>query len=335
MGTRLNVLDAETLRRHIEVEHLTVGEISQKYGYSGSSGVYYLARTCGITLPPIPRRNNPLKQVDLSPSQHQIVLGSLLGDGAINVNRKYHVPNGKLVITHGAKQKDYLEWKMGLLAPFVTMTEPYAHLNHGFGGARMSYSCRTITHPAFVAYRALFYPQGKKYISQEILDRLEDQGLAIWLMDDGSSAQSGYLQIATNGFRLEENERMVAWFRAKYGFTVAIHRAGQKDQLRLGIPRLAANQLRELLTPYFFPPLLYKLGQAREVRSKKGETNNNSKLTAESVREIRRRHTFEGASQQTLADAFGVTTRTIRYIVGDHLWRHLLVDPPSINPASS
>ncbi len=50
----------------------------------------------------------------LSDQQWQVVLGSLMGDGNLSPNRRDR--NGvRFRLGHGAKQADYLDWKVSLL----------------------------------------------------------------------------------------------------------------------------------------------------------------------------------------------------------------------------
>jgi len=56
----------------------------------------------------------------------------------------------------------------------------------------------------------------------------------------------------------------------------------------------------------------------------RGERNAQARLTAEQVREIRRRYAEGGVSHRQLARENSVTQRTISNIVRGEIWRHLL-----------
>ena len=56
----------------------------------------------------------------------------------------------------------------------------------------------TKTNPVFNYYRNLFYKNGKKIISEDILKQLNSRSLAIWICDDGSyNNKQGYIILCT------------------------------------------------------------------------------------------------------------------------------------------
>lgn len=55
-----------------------------------------------------------------------------------------------------------------------------------------------------------------------------------------------------------------------------------------------------------------------------GEKNHQSKLSAERVNEIRRRHAAGEAGCDRLAREFGVSDTAIKVIVNGRTWKHLL-----------
>lgn len=61
---------------------------------------------------------------------------------------------------------------------------------------------------------------------------------------------------------------------------------------------------------------------ARRGRSALGEKNGQHKITADDVKEIRRR-SASGEQQKSLADAFGVSQPNVSNIIKRKLWKHL------------
>lgn len=55
----------------------------------------------------------------------------------------------------------------------------------------------------------------------------------------------------------------------------------------------------------------------------RGEQHPSAKLTESEVLEIRRRFAEGGVTRQALADEYGVTPRTIGYIISRRIWRHI------------
>ena len=64
----------------------------------------------------------------------------------------------------------------------------------------------------------------------------------------------------------------------------------------------------------------HRLGLVKPAR---GERVTHAKLTASSVRDIRRQYARGGSTQRTLARLFGVTQKAIWQIVKDKTWRHV------------
>ncbi len=62
---------------------------------------------------------------------------------------------------------------------------------------------------------------------------------------------------------------------------------------------------------------------ARKLRGVRGVRHHKSKLSEEAVREIRRRYSAGGASQQSLADEYGVAQTVVSCIVRGLIWRHV------------
>jgi hypothetical protein len=75
-------------------------------------------------------------------------------------------------------------------------------------------------------YRQSFYPNGIKVVPAVALERLTELGLAVWCMDDGGLRGRRRLTLATDGWPLEAQDQLVAWFRERWGLTPRIERCG-------------------------------------------------------------------------------------------------------------
>lgn len=65
----------------------------------------------------------------------------------------------------------------------------------------------------------------------------------------------------------------------------------------------------------------------RKDRIRRGEAKPQAKLTDEKVREIRRKHKFEGYSIARLAKEYGVGVSTMNQVIKSQTWRHVLDEP--------
>ena len=111
----------------------------------------------------------------LSVDQWQIVYGSLLGDGSIRRVAKGRNPH--LRFSQGWKQEDYIRFKSDIMGNL--MAGPVRETNHS------SFESESI--PLYELNEVVDYK--KDYmIPQAVADNLNELGLAIWYLDDGTFA---------------------------------------------------------------------------------------------------------------------------------------------------
>ena len=136
------------------------------------------------------RRSYP----SLTSTQKEVLIGSLLGDGAISKSNA--LGSYRFYEYHCEKQLGYLEWKHAVLFPFSKK------INRGesqmeSGNVAVGYKFVTCLHPVFQESYEMFYKPDGKYPDLSVVENLSPLSLAIWYMDDGSLG-SGNL-----GFRRE------------------------------------------------------------------------------------------------------------------------------------
>jgi hypothetical protein len=203
-------------------------------------------------------QKNPLLLI--MQEEHDIILGGLMGDSSIRQREK----NACLRFSHSLKQKEYAKWKRDKLAafPLSEFAERTRKIGANFIYA-IDYS--TKTHPVFNYYRKLFYKNGKKVITKEILDQLNTRSLAIWVCDDGSySNAQGYIILCTNAYSLEEHKLMKEFFSDKFGLNPTIgFRDGKYYYLRF--KQADSKKLINLIKPFISSSMLYKTGGKENV----------------------------------------------------------------------
>jgi hypothetical protein len=112
----------------------------------------------------------------LSDEQRSLIVGSLLGDGAMRCKA-----NALIEFNHSAEQSDYVDWKFQQLAALVR-TPP--KLRNGNGG-RVAYRFTTRSLPELTPFYWAFYREGRKIVPPLELTPL---AMAVWFMDDGSKS---------------------------------------------------------------------------------------------------------------------------------------------------
>ncbi len=156
-------------------------------------------------------RNN----LKLNNIEEQMVVGGLLGDLSCRIGRTSK--NARLEGGHCLKQKEYLLWKINLMERLMFKTRK-SKLNAYF---YQSKNFKILNH-----YHTLFYNKGFKYISREILNLLDNFGLLIWYLDDGSyKKRDKNMVLHTNGFSFEEQLIIKSWFKEKYNITPYIQKS--------------------------------------------------------------------------------------------------------------
>jgi uracil-DNA glycosylase family 4 len=186
----------------------------------------------------------------LSRLAHDVVCGTLLGDGSLVQRRS------SLALGHSSRQVEYALFKADLLEelrPHVEMLSVAAVA----GGPRAypAVHVRTRAHRALRVLRQDFYQQEKR-VPDWIEARLNERMLAIWFMDDG------YLRVRPDRQPLAEI--------ATLGFSDADLQVLLRGLSRLGLPAKASRgrlffdvpttkSLSERIAPYVPSSMRYKL----------------------------------------------------------------------------
>lgn len=152
--------------------------------------------------------------------------GLLLGDG--------YYRNGYIINNHTNKQRFYCEWLYQIFNYLKIKTKTrYDFMMHTTFGDVM-YSSVTIYVPHrfyFETNNYFFDNNGKKIISDYVMNNINEFGLLLWFLDDGqfhvstknnSTKRFGYLN--TQSFSLEENKKIANMFYDRFGICLKIHK---------------------------------------------------------------------------------------------------------------
>jgi uracil-DNA glycosylase len=186
----------------------------------------------------------------LSPLAHDVVCGTLLGDGHIPADRTF------LYFGHSATQREYALFKAELLEELNPRVESLS-VAAVAGGEKLypTVQVRTLAHRALRFLRREFYPSGKR-VPPWMATRLNERMLAFWFMDDGymriREGRQPLAEIATCGFPdedlpvlLEALSRLRLQAKALRG--------------RLYFDVAATKALSQRIAPYVPPSMRYKL----------------------------------------------------------------------------
>lgn len=88
---------------------------------------------------------------------------------------------------------------------------------------------------------------------------LNEQALAVWIMDDGTG--SGYgLRIAAHCFQYDDLLKVQTILEEKYGLVLSLHPCG-KDQFGIYVHAQSMPALAKRVQPYMVENIMYKLGK--------------------------------------------------------------------------
>ena len=194
----------------------------------------------------------------LSAFQEEVVLGSLMGDGALSPTRSGH--GARFRFTHGPKQTEYCDWKASLFA--------------NIGSSRSVSAAGVVFHdltplPELAELRRAVYVAGKKVLSEDYLKQLTPLSLALWYMDDGSFSLrakglqertkdgSGRSDICVEAMEAGTRERLVAHLADTWDIRPKLISRGGKAVLVFAKDETA--KLHALVAPFVHPSMEYKL----------------------------------------------------------------------------
>lgn len=118
-------------------------------------------------------------QKSLSKEQKRLLIALLIGDGTISSNYVFK-------LSHSANQREYLEWKVELLNKLGIKNNGIKEYISSCGynkGKEVIYSQLSLNSTIKALRRSVYIP--KKTFTRNLLNWLDEQGLAIWFMDDG------------------------------------------------------------------------------------------------------------------------------------------------------
>ncbi|GAA2633052.1 intein-containing recombinase RecA [Streptomyces vastus] len=198
----------------------------------------------------------------LSEQQEQVVLGALMGDGSLSPNRKGRT-GVRFRMGHGAKQAEYLDWKVSLLGNIGC-----SRTQNEKGAVFADFSPL----PELDELREVVYLGGdRKHITWEHLKALTPLALAVWYMDDGcftvrsqglqerTEGGSGRIEICVEAMSEGSRERIVDYLRDTHGLDVRLRFAGERQMAVLQFGTDSSARFQEMVAPFVHPSMEYKL----------------------------------------------------------------------------
>ncbi len=203
-----------------------------------------------------------LQPVDhyLSGFQWDVILGSLMGGGALSPSRGGH--SARFRFGHGAKQVEYADWKASL---FSNLNVSRSTNSKGAVAADVQ------PLPELAELRHSVYQEGGKFLSHDYLKRLTPLSLALWYMDEGGftvrskgvqkgpEGLTGRSEICIKAFEATSRRRLVEYLADTWDLRPTLRSAGSPNLAVLTFNKAETKKLHALVAPFVHPSMQYKL----------------------------------------------------------------------------
>lgn len=206
-----------------------------------------------------------INEPEISETQKQVVLGSLLGDANIHIVKSKRISSkyinkgtrARIKFQHGPRQFKYIDFKYTILKEHVG-TAPKITKNNGFGKVLKKFSTKC----NFYESCKSVINNNKKSPNINWLNQITELGLAVWYMDDGSISNSS-ARFHTEGFSIKENKLLCKWLKNKFDIECKIsHYIKNNHKLYyISLSRNGTRQLAKLISKYIPKFMRYKLPQ--------------------------------------------------------------------------
>jgi hypothetical protein len=201
----------------------------------------------------------------------QVFFGSVFGDGSL---RNGNAINFYFEEGHSIKQKDYLEWKIKFLKIFNAKLKKRVSKNYKLNRSYKQIFLKTSCFPTLTKFYNIFYPNNKKTIPIDVLNQLNELGLAVWYLDDGHvTTPESLITLSTDGYTYKENTLIQKFFKEKWNICPKIGKRNGKYHYLLFNARDSKKLLsifKRVFEEHNVPEsMFYKLGELWEGNKEK------------------------------------------------------------------
>lgn len=227
-------------------------------GQFGGRRIVTITENHGIFTPNGIRKARDLKEgddiyipgVEWSEEQYQVLMGTLLGDAHLELSAKTRLPCYQLL--HSGKQRKYLKFVRDQLNPGAVIRKRKDSDSYRF----------RFTNSSLINIYPRFYKNKEKIVTEEVLEELDERGLAIWYMDDGYLSAGKFVELCTHGFGKEGNEIISEFLNKKWEVESKVYFAKPKKKSNGGyyihMSKVGSARFLTLINDYIIDELRYK-----------------------------------------------------------------------------
>ncbi len=220
--------------------------------------------------------NRKKTEKTLTHRQKMIVYGGLLGDAS-------KMSAASIKMKQSTKQKEYLMWKYEELKEHVSPKSLQESSSYDDRYKKEYHAIRfyTFANTEIEEIIQKFYGENGKWVSDDVLDHLDELGLAVWFMDDGvtdwhhrghgkTSGQRPDCKLCTDSFSSGDCERIVLWFEEVWGlYTIPTAVWGRPQHTRIRFNTDNTEKFFALIKPFIVPSMFYKVDYDAYVEHRK------------------------------------------------------------------
>lgn len=200
--------------------------------------------------------------MEINDIQWQIIYGSILGDGYL---RKYdRIRFGYMCFKHCLAQEEYVLYKHKMLQNISRTIRKDNRLDSRTKKVYYNISFTTKSNIIFDDLRNLWYPNNSKELYIPHLLQLNQLGLAIWFMDDGTKS-GNELRLHTDCFSYSDQLILQEYFWSVWGVYFAI-RTYNKKRYYLNSSGHHMRRFAAIIQPHIIPSMEYKLSNLPPAR---------------------------------------------------------------------
>jgi heme/copper-type cytochrome/quinol oxidase subunit 1 len=190
--------------------------------------------------------------VDIPNYFKPMLVGLILSDGWLQINKS---GNTRFSLKQSMDKVDYILYCFMKLShycnklPFITNTK---FNEKQFKAIQFT----TRSYPCFTYFHNIFYNKNVKIVPLNLYELLNYEGLAHWIMCDGTKTYKG-LTLQTQSFTVKEVVSIISILIYKFELSCSLHM--QRNQPTIYISSDSMKKLQPYILPYFCDSMKYKL----------------------------------------------------------------------------